>query len=61
MAVDTEDKRRSVLTVLPIPNADVDAGDREQVAWLYRGIPAAPPLAQPMIIRFRAFAGPLES
>lgn len=43
MAVDTRDKRASVLgvgctwrVVLPSPNGSVDAGDRKQVATCYR-------------------------
>lgn len=41
MAIDNEDKRRSAGThpftsVLPVPDGDVDEGDRAQVAWVYR-------------------------
>lgn len=40
-AVDTADKRASVLNmtgyVLPIPNSDIDAGDRAQLTQVYRG------------------------
>lgn len=48
MAIDTEDKRRSAgchpaLSVLPVPNSDIDQGDRQQVAWMYRGIAAGVP------------------
>lgn len=44
-AVDTADKRGSVLnmtgSVLPVPNGGIDAGDRAQLAGVYRGIVAA--------------------
>lgn len=43
MAIDTEDKRRSVVQIIPIPDNLINAGDREQVAGLYRGISASPP------------------
>jgi hypothetical protein len=48
MAVDTENKRRSVsgytcTCVYPVADGTVDVNDREMVAWLYSGIdPAAP-------------------
>jgi hypothetical protein len=38
MAIDTEDKRRSVAHILPIPDSDIDQADRQQVAWIYSGI-----------------------
>jgi hypothetical protein len=38
MAIDTENKRRSVAHILPIPDADIDQADRQQVAWIYSGI-----------------------
>ncbi len=38
MAVDTENKRRSVIFCLPIPNNDIGFGDRRQTVWLYRSI-----------------------
>ena len=46
MAVDTRDKRASALTlvwgrlVLPLADATVDQGDRQHVAFCYRGIAA---------------------
>ena len=48
MAIDTENKRRSAgshfsTTVYPIPDTIIDAGDRRQVAWLYRAFVAAKP------------------
>lgn len=41
MAIDNEDKRRSAgshfaTTVYPVPDADMDEGDRAHVAWVYR-------------------------
>jgi hypothetical protein len=38
MAIDTENKRRSVVHVLPVPDSDIDQADRQQVAWIYSGI-----------------------
>lgn len=50
MALDTRDKRLSALgrslpflTVYPIPDGTIDAGDRLQLAWLYRGFADTPP------------------
>jgi len=45
MAIDTQDKRRSTIAVHPVPNSGIDAGDRQQVVWIYRGIAAAAPVA----------------
>ncbi len=48
MAVDTTNKRYSAMhiglpwrTSLPIPDGTIDQGDRQQVAWLYRGVLAS--------------------
>ncbi len=38
MAIDTENKRRSVAHILPIPDSDINQADRQQVAWIYSGI-----------------------
>lgn len=38
MAIDTENKRRSVAHILPVPDSDIDQADRQQVAWIYSGI-----------------------
>ena len=45
MAIDTHDKRRSAgahlfLQVLPVADGSVNQGDRQQAAFLYRGIAA---------------------
>jgi hypothetical protein len=56
MAVDTRDKRASVLgwglaslLVLPAPGA-LDQGDRQQTAYSYRGISVASPVeAEPVV------------
>lgn len=45
MAVDTENKRRSVLHNLPAPDGTVDQPDRQQVTWNYSGILAEAPMA----------------
>jgi len=36
MAIDTEDKRRSVVANLPVPDSFIDIGDRRQITWNYR-------------------------
>lgn len=38
MAVDTENKRRSVVYILPVPDSDISLADRQQVAYIYSGI-----------------------
>jgi hypothetical protein len=43
MAIDTEDKRRSVhgytmTPIYPVADGSVDTQDRPHVAWIYRGI-----------------------
>lgn len=38
MAIDTENKRRSTLCVLPKPDGAISLLDRMQVCWLYAGI-----------------------
>lgn len=38
MAIDTENKRRSIARVLPIPDSNIDQADRQQVTWIYSGI-----------------------
>ena len=44
MAIDTEDKRRSVIHVLPIPDGELlTEADRKQVAWIYNGLPFIEP------------------
>lgn len=45
MAIDTQNKRRSVVHVLPVPDGSITAPDRVQVAWIYSGITIAGPLA----------------
>lgn len=40
----TEDKRRSVIRVLPIPDGEViTEADRKQVTWIYNGLPFIEP------------------
>lgn len=44
MTIDAEDKRRSVIRVLPIPDGEVlTEADRKQVAWTYNGLPFIEP------------------
>jgi hypothetical protein len=43
MAIDTEDKRRSVsvrygqFTIMPVADGTIDQADQPQARWLYRG------------------------
>lgn len=40
MTIDTEDKRRSIVRILPVPdNEPLTEADRKQVAWIYNGLP----------------------
>jgi hypothetical protein len=49
MAIDTRDKRQSAAQVgcpLPVsvlPSGTIDAAEREQISWTYRGIAVTPP------------------
>lgn len=49
MAIDSENKRRSVLNTsfmgvaLPVADSSMDQGDRQHVCGVYRGIAAAAP------------------
>ena len=47
MAIDTEDKRRSVIGILPIADGTISGVDKQHVAGFYRGIPAAVPVVTP--------------
>lgn len=38
MAIDTENKRRSIIYILPLPDNDINQADRQQVTWIYSGI-----------------------
>lgn len=42
MAVDNENKRRSVIQILPIPDGSIFGVDRQHAAGFYRGISALP-------------------
>ena len=60
MAIDTENKRRSVLGVLPVPDGVIDGCDRRQVLRLYRGFVRLPgPLR--VAVRGTHAAGSLRS
>ena len=39
--IDTEDKRRSVVQIMPVPNSTINAADRKHATGLYRGPEAA--------------------
>lgn len=48
MAIDTQNKRRSVQAyggaiVYPLADGTISSADREHVSWLYAGIPVSPP------------------
>lgn len=38
MAIDTENKRRNIGHILPVPDNDINQADRQQVARIYSGI-----------------------
>lgn len=57
MAIDTENKRRSVGHILPVPNSDIDQADRQQVAWIYSGILAVQVLG---VVSIRLYNVPAE-
>lgn len=54
--IDTENKRRSVVQILPVPDSIIDKADREHSAGLYRGI-AASPLVDGRIFRYAPLDG----
>lgn len=61
--MDTEAKRRSafahpVLQVLPPADGNVSAADRQHAAWLYRGVPAAPPATEAIFLQPSYVLGP---
>ena len=45
MAIDSEDKRRSVIGILPIADNLISGVDKQHIAGLYRGIAAQSPTA----------------
>lgn len=45
MAIDSEDKRRSVLRILPIADGTISGVDKQHAAGFYRGIAAQSPIA----------------
>jgi len=58
MAIDTKDKRGSVIgafsparRTLPTPDGSLNAADREQVGYCYRGIAASPPVIADVVFR----------
>jgi hypothetical protein len=53
MAIDTHDKRRSVIGVMPVADGVIDTQDRPHIAGLYRGIVITPlVLLANMIVTF---------
>ncbi len=56
MAIDTENKRRSIVglggigVMLPVPDTVIDQGDRQQIAGYYRGILALNPIVIPKLL-----------
>lgn len=60
MAIDTEDKRRSVIGILPIPDGEaLTEADRKQVAWIYNGLPFVEP--EDLTLKARDFDLALQS
>jgi hypothetical protein len=60
MAIDTENKRRSVIGILPIPDDEaLTESDRKQVAWIYNGLPFIEP--EGLTLKEREFALLLEA
>ncbi len=60
MAIDTEDKRRSIIGVLPIPDGEaITEADRKQVAWIYNGLPFIEP--EELTLRLRELGLTLQS
>ena len=43
MAVDTQNKRRATVGVLPVPDGTIATADRQHVLWIYPGILAGAP------------------
>lgn len=43
MAIDTQNKRRSTIANLPVPDGSIDTADRPQVVWIYSGITISEP------------------
>lgn len=61
MALDTQNKRRSVIqyapfTIAPVADGTIGAADREQATWLYSGLPPVAPAGAgtPSLWWFRA-------
>ncbi len=48
MAIDNENKRRSVIRVFPVPDGSINAGDRRHIAGFYRGLADVPPDIYPI-------------
>ena len=51
MAIDTEDRRRSVVGILPVTDGAVFGVDKQHVAGFYRGIAAVTPVPSCRIVR----------
>ncbi len=47
MAINTQNKRRSTLCALPIPNGYIAIDDEMQVCWQYRGVSSSMVIAVP--------------
>ncbi len=48
MAIDNENKRRSVIRIFPVPDGSINAGDRRHIAGFYRGLADVPPDIYPI-------------
>ena len=49
MAIDSEDRRRSVVGIFPIADGTISGVDKQHVAGFYRGIAAGEPVEPPEI------------
>ncbi len=48
MAIDNENKRRSVIRIFPVPDGSINAGDRRHIAGFYRGLADVPSSIYPI-------------
>ena len=66
MAIDSEDKRRSVhgytmTPIYPVADGTVDTQDRPHVGWIYRGLTIVAPVLISTLFEISLFANPLPN
>lgn len=59
MAINTEDRRRSVVGILPIADGTISGVDKQHVAGFYRGIAVTTPWTKIIIQGIDALSGEL--